>query len=169
MGDFGLMAHFAEIDSNNIVIRVLVVPDDQEHRGHEYLAEDLGLGGTWLQTSYNTQCNEHKNGGTAFRGNFAGPGWEYLPSQDIFVMQQPFPSWTLNETTATWEAPVPWNPSEHSGLVWDEENQEWGKPPKPSDTWIWDDDRNNWKPPVDPPDDDGNYLWDEDNQEWVTG
>jgi hypothetical protein len=45
------MAHFAEIDENGLVLQVLVVPDAQEHRGHEFLADDLGLGGTWVQTS----------------------------------------------------------------------------------------------------------------------
>jgi hypothetical protein len=58
------MAHFAEIDSNNIVLRVLVVDNEQEHRGQEFLAEDLGLGGTWVQTSYNAN----------FGGKFAGIG-----------------------------------------------------------------------------------------------
>lgn len=47
------MAHFAEIDSNNVVLRVLVVADEQEHRGQEFLADDCSLGGTWVQTSYN--------------------------------------------------------------------------------------------------------------------
>ena len=58
------MAHFAEIDSNNIVTRVLVVANEQEHRGQEFLAEDLGLGGTWIQTSYNAN----------FGNKFAGIG-----------------------------------------------------------------------------------------------
>jgi hypothetical protein len=49
------MAHFARINNNNIVQEVLVVPDEQEHRGQEFLAEDLGLGGRWIQTSYNSQ------------------------------------------------------------------------------------------------------------------
>ncbi len=58
------MAHFAEIDSNNKVIRVVVVDNSQEERGQEFLANDLGLGGTWVQTSYNAN----------FGGKFAGPG-----------------------------------------------------------------------------------------------
>jgi hypothetical protein len=58
------MAHFAEIDSDNKVLRVLVVDNEQEHRGQEFLAEDLGLGGTWIQTSYNAN----------FGGKFAGIG-----------------------------------------------------------------------------------------------
>ena len=58
------MAHFAEIDSNNVVLRVLVVDNSQEHRGQEFLANDCQLGGTWIQTSYNNN----------FGGKFAGPG-----------------------------------------------------------------------------------------------
>ena len=58
------MAHFAEIDSNGIVLRVLVVDNSQEHRGQEFLADDLGLGGTWIQTSYNNN----------FGGKYAGIG-----------------------------------------------------------------------------------------------
>ena len=69
------MAHFAEIDSNNIVLRVVLVDNEQEHRGQEFLAEDLGLGGTWIQTSYN-----HK-----IRGKFAGIDDIYDPENDIFI------------------------------------------------------------------------------------
>jgi hypothetical protein len=58
------MAHFAEIDSDNKVLRVLVVDNEQEHRGQDFLANDLGLGGTWIQTSYNAN----------FGGKFAGIG-----------------------------------------------------------------------------------------------
>ena len=58
------MAHFAEIDNTNRVLRVLVVPNEQEHRGQEYLANDLGMGGTWIQTSYNAN----------FGGKYAGIG-----------------------------------------------------------------------------------------------
>ena len=69
------MAHFAEIDENNIVVRVLVVPDEQEHRGGEYLANDLGLGGLWVQTSYNANI----------RKNYAGVGHQYDPVRDAFI------------------------------------------------------------------------------------
>jgi len=68
------MAHFAEIDSNNVVLRVLVVADDQEHRGQEFLANDCGLGGTWIQTSYNANI----------RGKFAGEGDIYDEVNDEF-------------------------------------------------------------------------------------
>ena len=69
------MAHFAELDNNNIVLRVLVVSDEQEHRGQEFLADDLGLGGTWIQTSYNS----------TIRGKFAGVGDTYDSVNDVFV------------------------------------------------------------------------------------
>ena len=101
------MAHFAEIDDANSVTRVLVVPDDQEHRGHEFLAVDLGLGGTWLQTSYNTQGGQHANGGTPLRKNFAGVGYTYDSVRDAFIPPQPDPSFTLNEDTCQWEEPTP--------------------------------------------------------------
>jgi hypothetical protein len=69
------MAHFAEIDSDNKVLRVLVVDNSQEHRGQEFLAEDLGLGGTWIQTSYNSNI----------RGKFAGIGDRYDEDKDEFI------------------------------------------------------------------------------------
>ena len=68
------MAHFAEINKENIVLRVLVVPDDQEHRGQEFLANDLKLGGKWIQCSYNGNI----------RDIFPGPGYTYDPDLDIF-------------------------------------------------------------------------------------
>jgi hypothetical protein len=69
------MAHFAEIDSNNVVVRVLVVPDEQENRGAEFLSKDLDLGGVWIQTSYNAKI----------RGKFAGVGDKYDEKNDIFI------------------------------------------------------------------------------------
>lgn len=73
------MAHFAEIDSNNKVIRVLVVDNSQEHRGQEFLANDCNLGGTWIQTSYNANI----------RGKFAGIGDVYDPINDVFIKPEP--------------------------------------------------------------------------------
>ena len=79
------MAHFAEIDESNTVVRVLVVPDSQENRGQEYLADDLGLGGTWKKTSYNTQGGVHANGGTPYRKNYAGVGYTFDAAKDAFI------------------------------------------------------------------------------------
>jgi hypothetical protein len=76
------MAHFAEIDKNNKVIRVLLIPDEQEKRGQTYLAKDLDMGGTWIQTSYN-----HK-----IRGKFAGIGDLYDAEKDLFISPDPIPT-----------------------------------------------------------------------------
>lgn len=97
------MAHFAEIDDNNKVVRVLVVPDDQEHRGQEYLSEDLLLGGTWLKTSYNTRGGVHLLGGVPFRKNFAGIGSTYDKNADAFIPPCPGIDWTLDEETFLWK------------------------------------------------------------------
>jgi hypothetical protein len=89
------MAHFAEIDENNIVTRVLVVPDEQEHRGQEFLANELGLGGFWIQTSYNARI----------RKNYAGIGYTFDPTRDAFIAPQPEchpESITFDEETCRW-------------------------------------------------------------------
>jgi len=92
------MAHFAEIDSNNIVTRVLVVPDEQEHRGQDFLANELGLGGTWVQTSYNNRI----------RKNYAGIGYTYDTGRDAFIAPKPEchpDKVTFDEETCTWSCP----------------------------------------------------------------
>jgi len=106
------MAHFARINEDNIVQEVLVVSNEQEHRGQEFLANDLGLGGTWIQTSYNSN----------FRKNYAGIGFYYDETKDAFIPLQPFPSWVLNENTCRWEAPIPQPTLNH---VWIEELLDW--------------------------------------------
>ena len=108
------MAHFAEIDSNNIVTRVLVVPNEQEHRGQEYLSKDLGLDGIWIQTSYNNRI----------RKNYAGIGYTYDTIRDAFIPPQPFPSWILNEETCQWESPTPY-PTDGVMYQWNEESKDW--------------------------------------------
>lgn len=107
------MAHFAEINENNIVTRVLVVDNSQEHRGQEFLAEELGLGGRWVQTSYNHN----------FRKQYAGIGFTYDEVKDEFVQPQPYPSWILDENN-DWQPPVPQTDTE---TYWDEESQAWIK------------------------------------------
>jgi len=88
------MAHFAQIDENNIVLQVLVIPDFQEHRGQEYLANDLNLGGIWKQTSYNNKI----------RKNYAGIGFTYDEERDAFIPPKPSEgNWILNEETCLWE------------------------------------------------------------------
>ena len=106
------MAHFARIDADNIVVQVLVVPDEQEHRGQDFLANDLQLGGNWIQTSYNHRI----------RKQFAGIGYTYNPTADVFISPQPYPSWNL-DSNFDWQAPVE-KPSE--GIWgWDELSGTW--------------------------------------------
>jgi hypothetical protein len=89
------MANFAEIDNNNVVLRVLRVPDEQEHRGHDFMANDLGLGGTWLQTSYNK----------TIRKNYAGIGYTYDPNRDAFIAPKPDNALGFDEDTCQWITP----------------------------------------------------------------
>lgn len=105
------MAHFAEIDDNNIVLRVLVVPNEQEHRGQDYLANEIGLGGTWVQCSYNA----------TIRGRYPGPGYTY--SGAYFAPPQPYPSWVL-DANHDWQPPVPM-PDDGGRYSWDEATQMW--------------------------------------------
>lgn len=119
------MAHFAEIDAEGTVLRVLVVADAQEDRGQEFLADDLGLGGTWKKTSYNTVGGVHSNGGTPYRKNYAGIGFKYDEAKDAFIPPKPFDSWNLNEDTCLWEAPTPMPVEEGKFFTWDEDTTSW--------------------------------------------
>lgn len=107
------MAHFAEIDANNKVIRILVIDNEHENNGQEYLAETLGLGGTWIQTSYNDKI----------RGKFAGIGDSYDEVSDRFIAPSPYPSWTL-DSTYNWSAPTAY-PVDGKSYKWDESSLEW--------------------------------------------
>lgn len=107
------MAHFAEIDANNTVVQVLVVPNDQEHRGQDFLANDLGLGGTWIQTSYNNRI----------RKQYAGIGYTYDPTADVFIQPQPYASWTL-DANHDWQPPTP-KPNDNQLYVWSETDLLW--------------------------------------------
>ena len=107
------MAHFAQIDENNVVTQVLVVPNEQEHRGQDFLAVDLGLGGRWIQTSYNNRI----------RKQYAGIGYTFDEAADVFVAPQPFPSWTLDENH-DWQPPVA-KPDDGLVYFWNEETQDW--------------------------------------------
>ena len=107
------MAHFAQINSDGVVVQVVVVPDSQEHRGQDYLAVDCGLGGTWIKTSYNGNI----------RKRFATKGGKYDSDLDIFIRPQPYPSWTLN-TDYEWEPPTPM-PDDGQMYMWEESTQSW--------------------------------------------
>jgi len=120
------MAYAAELDENNIVLRVLKISDEQTHRVQDHLAVDLKLGGTWIQTSYNTVGGTHTLGGTPLRKNFAGQGFIYDSVRDAFIPPKPFESWVLNEDTCTWDAPVA-RPEGEDPYIWDEPTVSWVK------------------------------------------
>jgi hypothetical protein len=118
------MAHWAEIDSDNIVTRVLVVADDVVD-GQTFLADQLALGGTWKKTSYNTLGGVHSQGGTPFRKNFAGVGYKYDAAKDAFIAPKPYPSWVLDTDTCLWNAPTPMPVEEGKLFTWDETTTSW--------------------------------------------
>ena len=79
---------------------------------------------SWVQTSYNTIGGVHTQGGTPLRKNYAGIGYTYDRTNDVFYPSQPYPSWTLNESTWTWEAPTPY-PQDDKRYNWDEQTTSW--------------------------------------------
>ena len=115
------MAHFAKLDSNNIVTQVVVVNNavllkadgtESELKGKQFLNNIFGTA-TWKQTSYNGN----------FRKQYASVGFLYDTEKDKFICPQPFPSWSLNEYD-DWEAPIPY-PSDENKYVWNEDDQTW--------------------------------------------
>lgn len=108
------MAHWAEIDQNNIVVRVLVGDnnDPAGDEGYSWLINNLG--GTWIKTSYNS----------TIRKNFAGIGFTYDEQRDAFIPPKPFESWLLNEETCLWESPIP-IPQDDFYYYWDESILNW--------------------------------------------
>jgi hypothetical protein len=109
------MSHFAEV-VNGIVTRVIVA--DTKEWCEQY------LGGTWVQTSYNTVAGEHVLGETPLRKNYAGIGYIYDDQLDAFYAPQPFESWDLDTETCVWKAPVPM-PEDGKLYAWDEESVSW--------------------------------------------
>jgi hypothetical protein len=101
------MAHWAEVDESNVVLRVLVTSNDEPDEGYSLLVDNLG--GTWLKTSYNTVSGVHTLGGTPFRKNYAGIGFTYDPTRDAFIPPKPTEGdWQLDEDTCQWEVvPAP--------------------------------------------------------------
>jgi len=133
------MASFAKIGSNNKVIEVLSVHNnelldsngvEQEANGINFLTNLTGWS-IWVQTSYNTIGGVHNNGGTPLRKNHAGIGYTYDEDRDAFIAPKPFNSWILNEDTCLWESPIsePTLTEEeinnNNYYSWNEDNQTW--------------------------------------------
>lgn len=118
------MAHYAFLDSNNIVTQVIVGKDEGEGGidWEQHYGEFRGQ--TCKRTSYNTIGGVHSNGGTPLRKNYAGIGYTYDAIRDAFIPPKPFSSWLLNETTCLWEAPTPM-PTDRKFYTWDEATTSW--------------------------------------------
>lgn len=114
------MAHFAQLDDNNIVLRVIVVSDEHEATGEQWCHEFAG--GRWKQTSYNARI----------RKNFAGKGYIYDENRDAFISPKPYPSWILNEETCQWQAPNP-KPDNQYQYRWSELLGKW----IPANKWLF--------------------------------
>ena len=102
------MSHFAEINTDNIVQRVIVAEQNFINSGA------VGDSFNWVQTSYNGN----------FRKNYAGSGYTYDKTRDAFIAPQPYPSWTLVEATCQWESPTPY-PTDGEMYTWDEDTTAW--------------------------------------------
>jgi len=110
------MAHFAKLGANGKVIQVLTLDNkdmlnadgvEDESVGQQYLeTHNNWPAQMWIQTSYNTQGNQHSNGGTPLRGNYAGIGYEWDEDNNIFWPKKPYSSWVKNTTNASWESPL---------------------------------------------------------------
>ena len=115
------MAHFAELDNNNIVLRVIVVDNNDilDENGNE--SEEVGinfctqlLGGIWKQTSYND----------TFRKNYAGIGFTYDNERDAFIAPQPYDTFILDEETCQWKAPIEY-PNDGKTYIWNNDEGAW--------------------------------------------
>jgi len=142
------MAHFAKIGSNSKVISVLTLDNkdmlnadgvEDESVGQQYLeTHNNWPAQMWIQTSYNTSGNQHKDGGTPLRGNYAGIGYEWDEDNNIFWPKKPYASWTKNTSTANWESPI----GDAPALTEEQSSQ------NTANTHMW------------------SYVWNEDNQSW---
>jgi hypothetical protein len=112
------MSHFAELDENNVVLRVLVGDNNLPNEGYDWFVENLG--GRWVQTSYNA----------TIRKNFAGVDFTYDEALDAFIPPKPFDSWILDEETCHWQAPVDY-PQDGKAYLWNESAQVWDEAPLP--------------------------------------
>ena len=116
------MAHFAQLDNDN-VINIIVVHNNElldqdgnevEQKGIDFCKSLFGQDTNWIQTSYNA----------TFRKNYACGGGTYNKELDAFILPKPYDSWVLNETTCKWEAPIP-TPEDGKIYMWDEDTTSW--------------------------------------------
>ena len=131
------MAHYAQLDSDNVVVQVFVGRDDVVEGIDDWETYYAPAGYTVKQTSYNTRSGVHYNPETglpsedqtkALRFNYAGIGFTYDADRDAFIPPKPFESWVLNEESCLWEAPLPY-PEDGEAYTWNEETGAWEEIP----------------------------------------
>ena len=167
------MAHFAQLDENNVVIQVIVVNNNElldggpefspfgkvenEQKGIDFCKSLFGVDTRWVQTSYNGN----------FRKRYAGVGYTYYSNIDAFAPPKPEqnPSWVLNSNTANWEPPSP-RPVD-TVYIWDEPSISWIAVPQPFPSWVAQGSPLSWTPPTPRPSDGKRYKWDEPTLSWV--
>ena len=142
------MAHFAKISEENLVLQVLTLDNkdmlnadgvEVESIGQQYLeTHNNWPAEMWIQTSYNTYNNQHNLGGTPFRGNYAGIGYEWDNDNQIFWPKKPYASWLKDMTTVSWKSPI----GDAPALTAEQQSQ------NTADTHAWE------------------YIWNESGQTW---
>jgi hypothetical protein len=154
------MAHFAKLGSNGKVIQVLTLNNsdmlnadgvEDESVGQQYLeTHNNWPAQMWIQTSYNTQNGQHKNGGTPFRGNYAGIGYTWDEDDQIFWPKKPYASWVKHNESASWKSPIGDAPAltaeQEAQNTRPEGTDENGMPLESTHGWV--------------------YIWNEANQSW---
>jgi len=142
------MAHFAKIGLNGKVLKVLTLNDkdmlnadgvEDETVGQQYLERHNNwTAEMWIQTSYNTYQNQHRLGGTPFRGNYAGIGYTWDEDNQIFWSKKPYSSWVKNMTTASWDSPIGNHPelTEEQQLQNTEQTHRW--------YYVWNEEQTIW-------------------------
>jgi hypothetical protein len=160
------MAHFAQLDENNVVVQVIVVKNSEildengnesEEKGIAFCQALLGVETRWVQTSYNGN----------FRARYAVIGHTYYPSYDAFIAPKPRknPSFIIDPIKFDWVPPVP-RPTDDV-YKWNEDLVAWLRVPAPYPSWVMQGEPLTWVAPVPRPDDGGNYRWDESSLSWI--
>lgn len=160
------MAHFAQLDENNVVTQVIVVHNndlidesgnESEAKGIAFCQSLFGANTHWVQTSYNANIRKH----------YAGAGFTYDTARDAFIPPKPeaFPSFVLDEATCTWKPPID-RPTD-TVYRWDEPSVSWVAVPQPYLSWAVSGNPLVWTPPTPMPVDGKRYKWDEPSLFWV--
>jgi len=161
------MAHYALLNSDNIVIIVTTSGEDFDEKT---LSEQNGQ--IYKKTSYNTAAGVHVLNGIPFRKNYAGIGYFYDENRDAFIPPKTYDSWVLDEFSCVWVPPkqepnkdyIPFNYRKYNNYIWDETVVDWVLV-KPFESWLLT--NNYFISPIPHPNDELDYFWNEYNLSWV--